>query len=279
MSHAGYPWVLEACLVAWKHPNVYLELGAHRPKYFAAPGAGWEPLSSVRPDDDPGQGGVGVGGVSHQSALPRSCVTRCAHSPWSRRSWRAGYGATPLGCSVFRLTRNSVHSAVRAAFLARNRALHADSMLTSGMKKVIALACLGAAAFVARCYLQKTMADVPTELRRPFLPLTSGSFTPRTLPLWRAAFRLRMDGAGRHGDGAPCGRRFRRSGALSRHLPQSRQTDQRCCGFIPAEWSWALRSSRRRRLGVSRASSALSSSHPTTGWRRKTLSRPHLTTA
>jgi len=44
MSHAGYPWVLEACLVAWKHPNVYLELGAHRPKYFAAPGAGWEPL-------------------------------------------------------------------------------------------------------------------------------------------------------------------------------------------------------------------------------------------
>ena len=44
MSHAGYPWVLEACLVAWKHPNVYLELGAHRPKYFAAPGAGWEAL-------------------------------------------------------------------------------------------------------------------------------------------------------------------------------------------------------------------------------------------
>jgi uncharacterized protein len=44
MSHAGYPWVLEACLVAWKHPGVYLELGAHRPKYFTAPGAGWEPL-------------------------------------------------------------------------------------------------------------------------------------------------------------------------------------------------------------------------------------------
>ena len=21
MSHAGYPWVLEACLVAWKHPE------------------------------------------------------------------------------------------------------------------------------------------------------------------------------------------------------------------------------------------------------------------
>ena len=44
LSHAGYPWVLEACLLAWKHPNVYLELAAHRPRYFAAPGAGWEPL-------------------------------------------------------------------------------------------------------------------------------------------------------------------------------------------------------------------------------------------
>src|SRR5262245_31540538 len=44
LSHAGYPWVLEACLLAWKHPHVYLELAAHRPKYFVAPGAGWEPL-------------------------------------------------------------------------------------------------------------------------------------------------------------------------------------------------------------------------------------------
>jgi uncharacterized protein len=44
MSHGGYPWVLEAVLLAWKYPNVYLELGAHRPKYFAAPGTGWEPL-------------------------------------------------------------------------------------------------------------------------------------------------------------------------------------------------------------------------------------------
>jgi predicted TIM-barrel fold metal-dependent hydrolase len=44
MSHAGYPWVLEACLIAWKHPHVYLELGAHRARYFTIPGTGWEPL-------------------------------------------------------------------------------------------------------------------------------------------------------------------------------------------------------------------------------------------
>jgi predicted TIM-barrel fold metal-dependent hydrolase len=44
MSHAGYPWILEAVLLAWKHPRVYLELAAHRPKYLAEPGTGWEPL-------------------------------------------------------------------------------------------------------------------------------------------------------------------------------------------------------------------------------------------
>ncbi len=44
MSHAGYPWVLEAVLLAWKYPNVYLELAAHRPRYLATPGTGWEPL-------------------------------------------------------------------------------------------------------------------------------------------------------------------------------------------------------------------------------------------
>ena len=44
LSHGGYPWVLEACLLAWKHPNLYLELAAHRPKYFVVSGTGWEPL-------------------------------------------------------------------------------------------------------------------------------------------------------------------------------------------------------------------------------------------
>jgi uncharacterized protein len=44
LSHGGYPWVLEAVLMAWKHENVYLELAAHRPKYLAQSGTGWEPL-------------------------------------------------------------------------------------------------------------------------------------------------------------------------------------------------------------------------------------------
>jgi predicted TIM-barrel fold metal-dependent hydrolase len=44
MSHAGYPWVLEAVLLAWKYEHVYLELAAHRPRYLATSGTGWEPL-------------------------------------------------------------------------------------------------------------------------------------------------------------------------------------------------------------------------------------------
>ena len=35
---------LESVLLAWKYPNVYLELAAHRPKYLADLGTGWEPL-------------------------------------------------------------------------------------------------------------------------------------------------------------------------------------------------------------------------------------------
>jgi uncharacterized protein len=44
LSHAGYPWVLEATLLARKHQHVYLELAAHRPKYLTQPGTGWESL-------------------------------------------------------------------------------------------------------------------------------------------------------------------------------------------------------------------------------------------
>ncbi len=44
LSHAGYPWILEAALLARKHQHIYLELAAHRPKYLTQAGTGWEPL-------------------------------------------------------------------------------------------------------------------------------------------------------------------------------------------------------------------------------------------
>ena len=43
-NHGGWPWVTEMVAVAWKHPNVYIEIGAVSPKYIGMPGTGWEPL-------------------------------------------------------------------------------------------------------------------------------------------------------------------------------------------------------------------------------------------
>jgi predicted TIM-barrel fold metal-dependent hydrolase len=43
-NHGGWPWVTELVAVAWKHPNVYIEIGAVAPKYIGTPGTGWEPL-------------------------------------------------------------------------------------------------------------------------------------------------------------------------------------------------------------------------------------------
>jgi predicted TIM-barrel fold metal-dependent hydrolase len=43
-NHGGWPWVTEMVAVAWKHPNVWIEIGAVSPKYIGRPGTGWEPL-------------------------------------------------------------------------------------------------------------------------------------------------------------------------------------------------------------------------------------------
>ena len=43
-NHGGWPWVTEMVATAWKHPNVYIEIGAVSPKYIGTPGTGWEPL-------------------------------------------------------------------------------------------------------------------------------------------------------------------------------------------------------------------------------------------
>jgi predicted TIM-barrel fold metal-dependent hydrolase len=43
-NHGGWPWVNEMVAVAWKHPNVYIDIGGISPKYISKPGTGWEPL-------------------------------------------------------------------------------------------------------------------------------------------------------------------------------------------------------------------------------------------
>jgi hypothetical protein len=43
-NHGGWPWVNELVGIAWKHRNVYIEIGAISPKYIGASGSGWETL-------------------------------------------------------------------------------------------------------------------------------------------------------------------------------------------------------------------------------------------
>lgn len=38
----GWPWVNEMTALLRRHPNLYVDTAAHRPKYFGTPGSGWE---------------------------------------------------------------------------------------------------------------------------------------------------------------------------------------------------------------------------------------------
>lgn len=40
----GWPWVGEMVALMRRHPNLYCDTAAHRPRHFATPGSGWEPL-------------------------------------------------------------------------------------------------------------------------------------------------------------------------------------------------------------------------------------------
>ena len=41
---AGWPWVNEMVALLRRHPNLYCDTAAHRPRHFATPGSGWEML-------------------------------------------------------------------------------------------------------------------------------------------------------------------------------------------------------------------------------------------
>ena len=43
-GHGGWPWVNEMIAFLWRHPNVYTDISAIRPKYIAMADTGWGPL-------------------------------------------------------------------------------------------------------------------------------------------------------------------------------------------------------------------------------------------
>ncbi len=46
-GHGGWPWVAEMMAVAWRNPNIYVDVASYLPKYLAMPGSGWEPLLNL----------------------------------------------------------------------------------------------------------------------------------------------------------------------------------------------------------------------------------------
>lgn len=43
-GHGGWPWIADMVAVAWRHPNVYVDTTAFRPRHIATPGSGWDML-------------------------------------------------------------------------------------------------------------------------------------------------------------------------------------------------------------------------------------------
>ncbi len=43
-GHGGWPWVNEMVAVAWRNPNIYIDIASYLPKYLSMQGTGWEPL-------------------------------------------------------------------------------------------------------------------------------------------------------------------------------------------------------------------------------------------
>ena len=111
------------------------------------------------------------------------------------------------------------------------------------MKRVVAIAALGVVALTARRHLtmRNALKSVSADLRSPFLKFYTPLVNAQTLPLLRAALRLRMrPGAGvrvteRHLLGEPAVR------VLSQRLPKARYPVRRCSGSIAEGLSWARR--------------------------------------
>jgi predicted TIM-barrel fold metal-dependent hydrolase len=40
----GWPWVPDMVALARRHPNLYIDTAAHRPRHFSKPGSGWDAL-------------------------------------------------------------------------------------------------------------------------------------------------------------------------------------------------------------------------------------------
>jgi predicted TIM-barrel fold metal-dependent hydrolase len=43
-GHGGWPWFNEMVAVAWRNPNIYINIASYLPKYIGMKGTGWKTL-------------------------------------------------------------------------------------------------------------------------------------------------------------------------------------------------------------------------------------------
>ncbi|MBN2845366.1 MAG: amidohydrolase [Deltaproteobacteria bacterium] len=43
-GHGGWPWINEMVAVAWRNPNIYIDIASYIPKYLGIQGSGWDSL-------------------------------------------------------------------------------------------------------------------------------------------------------------------------------------------------------------------------------------------
>lgn len=98
-GHGGWPWMTEMVAVAWRHPNVVVDVSAFRPRNVFRAGSGWEPLVHH------GQRGLSDSVVYGSTwgllgMTPAAAVAEAAEVPWPdavKDKWLSGNAARFLG--------------------------------------------------------------------------------------------------------------------------------------------------------------------------------------
>lgn len=101
-GHGGWPYVRELVAVAWRHPNVHIDVSAFRPSHVFRNGSGWDPLAYY--GDRTITDKVMLGTTWTLLGMdPDDVLQEAWSSPWSeeaRRAWIGENAARVLNISL-----------------------------------------------------------------------------------------------------------------------------------------------------------------------------------
>jgi predicted TIM-barrel fold metal-dependent hydrolase len=80
-GHGGWPWIQDIVAVAWRHPNVYIDISAFRPRHIFQAGTGWEAL--VRYGEKVISDSIVYGSTwSLLGLTPQEAISEASSVPW-----------------------------------------------------------------------------------------------------------------------------------------------------------------------------------------------------